>query len=89
MEDGIEMHQSTLFDTKQQTLYKQEQNKYIYIYNKKFGSGEYKIFYEEDKAIQFSKENNCKVEILIKEVKGFYTPIKLYFKDGIKFVEYE
>jgi hypothetical protein len=89
MEDGIEMHQSTLFDTKQQTLYKQELNKYIYIYNKKFGSGEYKIFDEEDKAIQFSKENNCKVEILIKEVKGFYTPIKVYFKDGIKYVEDE
>jgi hypothetical protein len=83
MEDGIEMHQSTLFDIP----YKQELNKYIYIYNKKFGSGEYKIFDEEDKAIQFSKENNCKVEILIKEVKGFYTPIKVYFKDGIKCIE--
>jgi len=85
MEDGIEMYKPTLFDTKQQS----PELKYIYIYNKKFGSGEYKIFDEEDKAIQFSKENNCKVEILVKEVKGFYTLTKEYFKAGIKFVEYE
>ena len=84
MEDGIENYKSTIWND-MKTNNQKIMQKYIYIYNKKYGSGEYTIIPSEEEAIVFSKEKNCRVDIYTQEIKNFYTPTTQYFKNGIKY----
>ena len=84
MEDGIEMYKSSflnLYSKKQE----QSNQKYIYIHTKKYGTGEYKMFDDEESAIDFSIDKKCRVDIFINEVKGCYRPTNEYFLNGIKY----
>jgi hypothetical protein len=87
MEDGIEMNRSIINDMK---FFKNNDiscQQYIYVHNKNYGNGEYQVIDSEIKAIEYSKKNNCRVDIYMKEIKNFYTPTTTYFKNGKVFTE--
>jgi hypothetical protein len=89
MEDGIETYKTKIFDyietANNDYTQKKINQKIIYIYNKGYGTGKYNILENEERAIQFSKENKCRVEIFQEEANGIYAPINEYYQDGIKY----
>ena len=72
MEDGIE--RSTV-------NYEEEKEiKYVYIFLPT--NGNYIIFFDKDKAIDYSRKNNCRVDIFIEAENGVYTRSKNYYENG-------
>jgi len=77
MEDCIETYRFSLFDKLSNSI---NNKKYIYIYNPH--DSDIIIIHDKNTAIQYSKNNNVKIEIFEKESKGFYTPINEFYING-------
>lgn len=73
MEDGIE---------RSKVIYEEEEEiKYVYIFLP--SNGNYIIFFDKDKAIEYSKKNNCRVDIFIESENSVYTRTKNYYENGV------
>ena len=75
MEDGIE---------RSKVNYEEEESKrekYVYIFLP--SNGNYIIFFDKDKAIEYSKKNNCRVDIFIESESSVYTRSKNYYENGV------
>jgi hypothetical protein len=81
MEDGIETYKNTLINS----LYIEKDNEYIYVHIPQ--NGEITVLHNKKEAIEYSKKNNCKIEIFEKEIKGFYRPIQEFYINGLYFKE--
>jgi len=75
MEDGIE--RSTVNYEEEES----KREKYVYIFLP--SNGNYIIFFDKDKAIEYSKKNNCHVDIFIEAENGVYTRSKKYYENGV------
>ena len=76
MEDGIEREQLN-------SMEEIEKNKYIYIYMPDNSDWEnYIIIKNKLKAIEYSKNKKCRVEIFNQTEEGIYKPIYRYYKNG-------
>ena len=75
MEDGIE--RSTInYDCKKPDI----ETRYIYIFAPI--NGNYIIFFDKEKAIDYSRKNNCRVDIFIETENSVYTRTKNYYEYG-------
>ena len=75
MEDGIE--RSTInYDCKKPDI----ETRYIYIFAPI--NGNYIIFFDKEKAIDYSRKNNCRVDIFIETENSVYNSTKNYYKNG-------
>ena len=75
MEDGIE---------RSIVNYEEEEGKsekYVYIFL--LVNGNYIIFFDKDKAIEYSLKNSCRVDIFIETENGVYTRSKNYYENGV------
>ena len=75
MEDGIE---------RSKVIYEEEESKrekYIYIFLP--SNGNYIIFFDKDKAIEYSKKNNCRVDIFIETESSVYIRTVNYYENGV------
>jgi hypothetical protein len=75
MEDGIE---------RSIVNYEEEEGKrekFVYIFL--LVNGNYIIFFDKDKAIEYSRKNSCRVDIFIESETGVYTRSKNYFENGV------
>jgi hypothetical protein len=75
MEDGLE---------RSSINYENENNKeikYIYIFSQ--SNGNYIIIFDKYKAIGYSQQNYCRIDIFIESEGGVYTYTKKYFKNGV------
>jgi len=73
MEDGIE---------RSKVNYEEEKEiKYVYIFLPT--NGNYIIFFDKDKAIDYSRKNNCRVDIFIESESSVYTFTKKYYENGV------
>lgn len=79
MEDGIE--RSILNYEEEKKEDKENKEKYIYIFLP--SNGNYIIFFDKDKAIEYSQKNSCRVDIFIERESGVYTCTKNYFENGV------
>jgi hypothetical protein len=77
MEDGIERSIVNYSEEKE----KERENKYVYIFLQ--SNGNYIIFFDNDKAIEYSRKNNCRVEIFIETESSVYTSTKKYYENGV------
>ena len=76
MEDGIE--RSTVnYEEEKET----KREKYVYIFLP--SNGNYIIFFDKDKAIEYSRKNNCRVDIFIESESSVYTFSKNYYENGV------
>ena len=76
MEDGIE--RSTInYDCKKPDI----ETRYIYIFAPI--NGNYIIFFDKDKAIDYSRKNSCRVEIFIESESSVYMCTKKYYENGV------
>jgi hypothetical protein len=72
MEDGIE---------RSKVNYEEEKEiKYVYIFLP--SNGNYIIFFDKDKAIDYSKKNNCRVDIFTETENGVYIRTGNYYENG-------
>ena len=74
MEDGIE---------RSKVNYEEEESKrekYVYIFLP--SNGNYIIFFDKDKAIEYSKKNNCRVDIFIETESSVYIRTGNYYENG-------
>ena len=76
MEDGIERSKVDYEEEKES-----KKEKYVYIFL--LVNGNYIIFFDKNKAIEYSKKNNCRVDIFIESETGFYTRSKNYYENGV------
>ena len=75
MEDGIE---------RSKVNYEEEESKrekYVYIFLP--SNGNYIIFFDKDKAIEYSKKNNCRVDIFIESENSVYIRTVNYYENGV------
>ena len=75
MEDGIE---------RSKVIYEEEESKrekYVYIFLP--SNGNYIIFFDKDKAIEYSKKNNCRVDIFIETESSVYIRTVNYYENGV------
>jgi hypothetical protein len=79
MEDGIERSIVNYEEEKKED--KENKEKYIYIFLP--SNGNYIIFFDKDKAIEYSRKNSCRVDIFIERESGVYTCTKNYFENGV------
>jgi hypothetical protein len=76
MEDGIERSTVNYEEEKEK-----EKEKYVYIFLP--SNGNYIIFFDKDKAIDYSRKNSCRVEIFIESESSVYTSTKNYYENGV------
>ena len=74
MEDGIE--RSTVNYEEEES----KKEKYVYIFLP--SNGNYIIFFDKDKAIEYSKKNNCRVDIFTETENGVYIRTGNYYENG-------
>ncbi len=74
MEDGIE--RSTVNYEEEES----KREKYVYIFLP--SNGNYIIFFDKDKAIDYSKKNNCRVDIFTETENGVYIRTGNYYENG-------
>jgi hypothetical protein len=74
MEDGIERSIVNYEEEK-------KENKYVYIFLQL--NSNYIIFFDKDKAIEYSRKNNCRVEIFIETESSVYKSTKKYYENGV------
>ena len=79
MEDGIE--RSIVNYEKKEKEKEKEKEKYVYIFLP--SNGNYIIFFDNDKAIEYSRKNSCRVEIFIESESSVYTSTKNYYENGV------
>jgi hypothetical protein len=75
MEDGIE---------RSKVIYEEEESKrekYVYIFLP--SNSNYIIFFDKDKAIEYSRKNSCRVDIFIEAESSVYTCTKKYYENGV------
>ena len=89
MEDGIERstlnyyckNDSTKKEYKEDKEDKEDkENKYVYIFL--HVNDNYIIFFDKEKAIEYSQKNSCRVDIFIETENSVYTSTKNYYKNG-------
>jgi hypothetical protein len=80
MEDGIE--RSIVNYEKKEKEKEKEKEKYVYIFLQSNGNN-YIIFFDNDKAIEYSRKNSCRVEIFIESESSVYTSTKNYYENGV------
>ena len=83
MEDGIESSGLTLYEYDKIIAKKRELDSYACLYTCKQHNGEFIIFANKDKAIEYSKNNSCFVEIFIEREKMVYITTNCFYKNGI------
>ena len=74
MEDGIE---------RSKVNYEEEESKrekYVYIFLP--SNGNYIIFFDKEKAIDYSQKNSCRVDIFIETENSVYNSTKNYYENG-------
>ena len=76
MEDGIERSTVNYEEEKES-----KREKYVYIFLP--SNGDYIIFFDKDKAIEYSQKNNCRVDIFIESENSVYTRTKKYYVNGV------
>ena len=76
MEDGIER---SIINYEEEKESKRE--KYVYIFLP--SNGDYIIFFDKDKAIEYSQKNSCRVDIFIESENSVYTRTKKYYVNGV------
>ena len=76
MEDGIERSTVNYEEEKEK-----EKEKYVYIFLP--SNGNYIIFFDKDKAIEYSRKNSCRVDIFIETESSVYTSTKKYYENGV------
>jgi hypothetical protein len=76
MEDGIERSRVNYEEEKE----KSNVEKYVYIFLP--SNGNYIIFFDKDKAIDYSLKNSCRVDIFIESESSVYTRTKNIMKMG-------
>lgn len=74
MEDGIERSIINYQEDNKET-------KYIYIFSQ--SNGNYIIFFDKNKAIEYSQNNNCCVYIFIESESSVYICTKDYYENGV------
>ena len=74
MEDGIERSIINYEENNKET-------KYIYIFTP--ANENYIIFFDKDKAIEYSRKNYCRVDIFIETENSVYTCTKDYYENGV------
>jgi hypothetical protein len=79
MEDGIERSIVNYEEEKKED--KENKEKYIYIFLP--SNGNYIIFFDKDKAIEYSRKNSCRVEIFIETESSVYKSTKKYYENGV------
>jgi hypothetical protein len=80
MEDGIERSKVNYEEEKEKEK-ESKREKYIYIFLP--SNGNYIIFFDKDKAIEYSRKNNCRVDIFIESESSVYTRSKNYYENGV------
>ena len=86
MEDGIERSTLNYYCKNDSTKkeYKEDKEdkeiKYVYIFL--HVNGNYIIFFDKEKAIDYSRKNNCRVDIFIETENSVYTRTKNYYEYG-------
>ena len=75
MEDGIERSKVNYEEEKEEN-----KEKYIYIFLP--SNGNYIIFFDKNKAIEYSKKNNCRVDIFTETENGVYIRTGNYYENG-------
>ena len=75
MEDGIE--RSTVNYEEEES----KREKYVYIFL--LVNGNYTIFFDKDKAIDYSRKNNCRVDIFIETESSVYIRTVNYYENGV------
>jgi len=84
MEDGIERSIPNYNCIKENKNEKENnEEKYVYIFL--HVNGNYILFFDKDKAIEYSQKHNCRVDILIESENSVYTRTKNYFENGVFF----
>jgi hypothetical protein len=73
MEDGIERSIVNYEEEKEE--------KYVYIFLP--SNGNYIIFFNKNKAIEYSQKNSYRVDIFIESESGVYTRTKNYYENGV------
>jgi hypothetical protein len=76
MEDGIERSTVNYEEEKES-----KREKYVYIFLPT--NGNYIIFFDKDKAIEYSLKNSCRVDIFIESESSVYTRSKNYYENGV------
>jgi hypothetical protein len=87
MEDGIETYRVSIFNnfnTNKEKV-KIDEKEFIYIYTPEYG--DIVIIHNKKKAIEYSKEMNCKISIFEKEIKCFYKPTNEFYLNGVHYIE--
>ena len=77
MEDGIERSKVN-YEEEEENESKRE--KYIYIFLP--SNGNYIIFFDKNKAIEYSQKNSCLVDIFIESENGVYMRTENYYENG-------
>ena len=80
MEDGIE-RSTVSYEEEEEEEEESKREKYVYIFLP--SNGNYIIFFDKDKAIEYSRKNNCRVDIFIESESGVYTRTKKYYENGV------
>ena len=75
MEDGIERSKVNYEEEEES-----KREKYVYIFLP--SNGNYIIFFYKDKAIEYSKKNNCRVDICIEAESSVYIRTGNYYENG-------
>jgi hypothetical protein len=85
MEDGIESSRCTMYEFAEKTAKKKELGGCYCLYTHKQHNGEIIIIASKDKAIEYSKNNNCFVEIFTEKEKekDIYTTTDCFYSNGI------
>lgn len=76
MEDGIERSTVSYEEEKDS---KREKCVYIFLPS----NGNYIIFFDKDKAIEYSQKNNCRVDIFTETENSVYSCTKKYYENGV------
>ena len=76
MEDGIE-RSKVIYEEEEES----KREKYVYIFLP--SNGNYIIFFDKDKAIEYSKKNNCRVDIFIETESSVYIRTVNYYENGV------
>ena len=90
MEDGIESSRVTLYEfdkiiAKKKELHNLADHACLYTHTQ--SDGKIIIFSNNDKAIEYSKNNNCFVEIFTEKKNFVYVTTNCFYKNGIFIVD--
>jgi hypothetical protein len=83
MEDGIESSRVTLYEFAEKTAKKKELDGCSCLYTHTQPDDTIIIIASKDKAIEYSKDNNCFVEIFTEKEKEVYITTNCFYKNGI------